>query len=835
MLKTLKIVLAAIVSVLGTLVGRVFGFLMMAGLFVGLLVGIYVFSLLDELPDIERANEIDLNVPLRIYTSDGLLIGEYGNERRIPVLIQDAPPILLDAIISAEDDSFYSHSGVDYKAILRAVVSNVKSGGRGQGASTITMQVARNFFLSNEKTYERKLKEVLVAFKLEKNLSKAQIFELYINKIFLGNRSYGFAAAAQTYYGRPLNELNLPQLTMLAGLPKAPSAYNPVRNQKRARQRRNYVLDRMHTLRLIDDFSHKIAKDAPITASLHLAELDMQAPYVSELARQYMVDHYGRDETYSKGYNVTLTVHSAYQRSARAAIRQGLLDYDSRHGYRGPAENVDLEKIELEADELSRATQVLRKYSSSAELRVALVTQVDEKSAQAALENGDDVSLQWDGLSWAQPYKTPDAMGAKPEDAASVLSVGDVIYIIKQPGEGEKEGGWRLSQLPEISAAMVTLNSKTGAILSMVGGFDYYLSKFNRAAMARQQLGSNIKPFIYSAALEQGLTPSSRVSGAPIVVDSGEEGVWRPENYSKKFFGPTRLRKALTLSLNLVSVRLLRAIGIDYTIDYLRGFGFEPSSLPKNLSLALGSASVTPLQVVSAYATLSNGGMKTRPYLIKGITDRDGNYISKIESSCDLCSVLDEDIRPFSNFTELELATPSISPEGNFLITDMMKSVITSGTGRKALALGREDLSGKTGTTNNYRDAWFSGFNPDVATSVWVGYDQPSYLGRRESGAGAALPIWVDHMREVLKDFPETATVLPPGITTAFISKQDAELTHADDPDGYWEYFRLGTQPGGSNKSAVIPAPLTNGSSLPQATVESETEPEIEVEAEDLF
>ncbi len=827
MLKTIKMVLAAIVSVLGGLFGRIFGFLMMAGLFVGLLVGIYVFGLLDELPDIEHANEIDLNVPLRIFTSDDLLIGEYGNERRIPVLIQDTPPILLDAITSAEDDSFYSHSGVDYRAIMRAVVSNYKSGGRGQGASTITMQVARNFFLSNEKTYERKLKEVLVAFKLEKNLSKSQILELYINKIFLGNRSYGFAAAAQTYYGRPLNELNLPQLTMLAGLPKAPSAYNPVRNEKRAKQRRNYVLDRMHTLKLIDDLSHKVAKEAPITASLHLAELDMQAPYVSELARQYMVDHYGREEVYTKGYNVTLTVKSAYQLSARKALRKGLLDYDLRHGYRGPTANVKLDEIELSGDELSKATQILRQYSSSGELKVALVEQLNDKSAIATLENGDSLTLEWEGIAWAQPFKTPDTMGQKPEDAAAVLAVGDVIHVIKQADDGDKKGGWRLSQIPEISGAMVTLNSKSGAILSMVGGFDYYLSKFNRAAMARRQLGSNIKPFIYSAGLEQGLTPSSLVSGAPIVVESGEEGVWRPENYSKKFFGPTRLRKALTLSLNLVSVRLLRAIGIDYTVEFLRGFGFEASTLPKNLSLALGSASVTPLQVVSAYATLSNGGTKTRPYLIKGITDRDGNYISKIESSCDLCSVLDKDTRPFSNLTDSELMTPSISPEGDFLITDMMKSVITSGTGRKALALGRKDLSGKTGTTNNYRDAWFSGFNPDVATSVWVGFDQPAYLGRRESGAGAALPVWVDHMREVLKDFPEAATAVPPGITTAFVSKKDGELTNAEDAEGYWEFYKIGTEPGGLSDE------VTAQGELP--VIPASNEAVTETDAEDLF
>jgi penicillin-binding protein 1A len=822
MLKSIKMVTTAVVSVVGGLIGRTFGFLVMTGLFAGLLVGIYVLSLMDDLPEIDRVNEIELNVPLRIFTSDGLLIGEYGNERRIPILIQDTPSILLDAIIAAEDDNFYSHSGVDYWAIMRAVVSNLKSGGRGQGASTITMQVARNFFLSNEKTYERKLKEVLVAFKLEKTLSKAQILELYINKIFLGNRSYGFAAAAQTYYGRPLNELNLPQLTMLAGLPKAPSAYNPIRNDKRAKQRRNYVLGRMHTLNLIDDLSHQVAKKAPITASLHLAELDMQAPYVSELARQYMVDHYGKEDTYAKGYNVTLTVNSVYQLSARKALRQGLLDYDSRHGYRGPAANVALESLELEDDELSKATQILRDYDSSSELKVALVGQVDERSAMVTLENDESIKLEWEGISWAQPYSTPDSMGIKPEKATSMLAVGDVIYVIPQ-----QDQSWRLSQMPEIAGAMVTLDTRSGAILSMVGGFDYYLSKFNRAAMARRQLGSNIKPFIYAAALEQGLTPASMVSGAPIVVENAEEGIWRPENYSKKFFGPTRLRKALTLSLNLVSVRLLRAIGIDYTTEFLRGFGFEASTLPDNLSLALGSASVTPLQVASAYATLSNRGMKTRPYLIQSISDRDGNYISKIESSCDICTVLDEDKRPFSNLSEADLATPSMSPEGNFLITDMMKSVITSGTGRKALVLGRTDLSGKTGTTNNYRDAWFSGFNPDVTTSVWVGFDQPSYLGRRESGAGAALPVWVNHMREVLKDFPESAVTAPAGITTAFISKDDGKLADSQNPDGFWEYFKIGTEPRRSGEAVV------RQGEVPVKSVSVETD--TDTEAEDLF
>ena len=791
-------VFKAIASVLGGLLGRTIAFLMMAGLFVGVLIGAYVLKLADDLPDIQYANEIDLNVPLRIFTSDGKLIGEFGNERRIPVLIQDTPSLLHDAIIAAEDDNFYSHSGVDYRAIVRAALSNLKSGGKGQGASTITMQVARNFFLSNEKTYERKIKEVLVAFKLEKKLSKDQILELYINKIFLGNRSYGFAAAAQTYYGRPLNDLNLPEISMLAGLPKAPSAYNPIRNPARAEIRRNYVIERMHALGLIDDLSHKTAQAAPITASLHLAELDIQAPYVSEIARQYMIDHYGLEDTYSKGYNVTLTVHSEYQQSARAALRQGLLDYDLRHGYRGVAAHVDLATIELGEDELSKATQVLRDYPSSGELKVGLVIKRGARTAEVALENDDRIELGWDGVAWAKAYKSPDVLGSSPDSVKSVLKTGDVIYVIQG-----KDGQWRLSQLPEISGALVSVNPKTGAILSMVGGFDYYLSKFNRAAQARRQLGSNIKPFIYAAALEQGLNPASMISGAPIVVENGAEGVWRPQNYSKKFFGPTRLRKALSLSLNLVSVRLLRAIGIDYSRDFLKGFGFESSTLPHNLSLALGTASVTPLQVVSAYATLANGGRKTRPFIIQGITDRDGNYISKEESACDICSVLDADKRPYANLTDEELAEPSISSASNFLITDMMKGVITEGTAKKALVLKRSDIAGKTGTTNEYRDAWFSGFTPKIAASVWVGFDQPSYLGRKEFGSAAALPVWIDHMRVLLKDFPEQAVSAPVGITTAYIDKHSGERSREGSDNGYWEYFKIGTEPRTSVGTAV--------------------------------
>ncbi len=799
MFKFLKLLFMAIGNAFGGILGRLFGFLITAGLLVGFLVSWYVLEQMEDLPNIEQAHEIELNVPLRVFTSDKKLIGEFGVERRIPVLIQDTPSILHDAIIAAEDDNFYKHSGVDYRAITRAVVSNVKSGGKGQGASTITMQVARNFFLSNDKTYQRKIKEVLLAFRLEKNLSKEQILELYINKIFLGHRSYGFAAAAHTYYGRDLIDLNLPELAMLAGLPKAPSAYNPLRNPKRALIRRNYVLDRMHVLGQIDDLSHEVASKAPITASLHIAKLDFQAPYVTELARQYMINHFGEGETYSNGYNVYLTVHSEYQKSAQTSLRNGLLAYDERHGYRGPILNFDLTKLELEKDELSKATQILRDFPSSQSSHSALVMGVEEKSATLRLADNTAVKLGWDGIKWARKFLSTNSVGADPTSAKQVLTVGDVVYILYDEYKPEEA---ILSQMPEVAGALTTLDPHSGAILAMVGGFDFYLSKFNRAVQAQRQLGSNIKPFIYAAALEEGLTPASLVSGAPIIVENGAEGIWRPENYSKKFFGPTRLSKALSLSLNLVSVRLLRAIGISPARNFLEGFGFNKEKLPDNLSLALGTASVTPLQVVSAYATLANGGFQKRPYLIESISDRDGNYIAKFESNCDVCSVLEPENQPFANLGDARPGGRAMSVESNYLIRNMMQRVITQGTGRRALVLNRSDLAGKTGTTNDYNDAWFSGFTPQVVTTVWVGYDQPAYLGRRESGAGAALPIWVEHMANVLKDFPEKPIPRPMNVTTAYIDKDSGGALPPDSPNGLWEVFKVGTQPIASSTAA---------------------------------
>ena len=782
------------------------GFVFAISMGVGL--AIYSASLLPTLPTVEEIKQIPLNIPLRIYSADEKLIAEYGNERRIAVSLDQAPPLLVDAILATEDDRFYHHTGVDFPGLVRAAISNIANKSKGQGASTITMQVARNFFLNPEKTYTRKLKEILLAFNIERTLTKDEILELYLNKIFLGHRSYGFAAAAQVYYGEKLGNLSVPQIAMLAGLPKAPSRDNPISNPEKAKHRRDYVLKRLHELGRIDGYSYENAQHAPITARRHSAGLDFQAPYVSEMARQILFDRFG-ERVYEKGLNVTLTINSEYQKKANQALRSGLLAYDVRHGFKGEIGKVDLPS--LGPTDIEQTDTILQAYPSSKELAPGIVTEVEEQSFVAVMQNLQQVTITWENIRWARKYNAPNSLGPELTAVAEVLEPGDVVYL-RQITDSE----WALSQLPEVSGALVSLDSHSGAILALTGGFDYYLSKFNRATQAKRQPGSNIKPFIYSAALDNGFTPSSLVSAAPIVIEDELEGIWRPQNYSKKFFGPTRLRKALSLSLNLVSVRLLRAIGIENTIDHLAKFGFDPDALPHSLSLALGSIAVTPLELASSFAVLANGGYAIQPYLIERITDADGTEILLPPENCEPCdseilindSVAVEqsdtdddstnagdDSEPLNASIELQGNELAISPQNAFLTQSILKQVILSGTGRRALALGRSDLAGKTGTTNDFRDAWFSGFNPDVNTTVFVGFDEPSHLGRRESGASAALPIWVDFMGRVLQDYPQKAEFIPENITTRFINKDSTEVTSVEDPDGYTEYFLIGTEP----------------------------------------
>ena len=767
-------------------------------------VAVYVATLLPGLPTIDEIRRVPLNIPLRIYSADGDLIGQYGNERRIPVSLDETPLLLIDAILVTEDDRFYHHSGVDFRGIARAVVSNLRSQSRAQGASTITMQVARNFFLTPERTYKRKLREILLAFNMERALTKDEILELYLNKIFLGHRSYGFAAASRVYYGVAMKNLSVPQVAMLAGLPKAPSRDNPITNSKRAAQRRAYVLKRMHEQGKIDALSYQTALAAPVTANRHMVEGESQAPFVAELVRRMMVDRFG-ERVYELGYEVEVTVNSDYQTHAEAALRAGLLAYDRRHGFRGAVGNIAPSELESKSP-----TELLRDYPSSRELIPAIVLDNSDRQLRAVTRTDKTIDIKWRYIQWARAYLTPNRTTSAPTSSDEVAAIGDVVYVARN-----QLGEWELAQMPEISGALVSMDPNSGAILALTGGFDYYLSKFNRATQARRQPGSNIKPFIYSAALDNGFTAGSLVSAMPIVIEDNLEGIWSPQNFGRKFYGPTRLREALSRSLNLVSVRLLRAIGIDATVNHLAKFGFDRDKLPRSFSLALGSLSVTPLDLAAGFAVFANGGKRVRPYLIARITDGEGNAI---ELSGDWCSDCENaHLLPRAN-PHVDEQDRVISAQNAFIVSDMLRQVILTGTGQRARALGRDDLAGKTGTTNDFRDAWFSGFNRDIVTTVFVGFDEPSNLGRRESGASAALPIWVEYMRDVLKKMPEQPFEPPANIVTQLINKTSGEPTVIGDPDAYVEYFIAGSQPeiplDNRDESVDQPPPENNAEGL---------------------
>ncbi len=762
-----------------------------------MLAAVTALVLTPTLPSLDHLTENHLKVPMRVYTQDGVLIAEFGEEKRIPVKINEVPDQLIKAILAAEDDSFYFHQGVDFTGIIRAALNNLRSGRTAEGASTITMQVARNYFLSPEKTFTRKIKEILLAFKIERELSKDQILELYLNKIFLGNRAYGFAAAAQLYYGKKLNELTLPEIAMLAGLPKAPSRDNPLTNPENASARRNYVLNRMRKLKFIDDDAFAEAQQTPVIASRHPLKFNIEAPYIAEMVRQYMVQTYN-EKTYGDGFNVYTTINAKDQLAADKALRKGLLAYERRHGYRGPVEH---ENITGEADK-GHLDEILKDYQVVGDLLPAIVLKVEEKFVQVFSQNGNTLAIDWPGLSWAQPYIDENTLGPAPKKAADILHVGDVIYI-----ENTKENEWALAQIPRVAGAIVSLRPSDGAILALSGGFDFYESSFNRIIQAERQPGSSLKPFVYSAALEKGFTAASLISGAPIVVeDANLEDEWRPEDYSRKFFGPTRLRKALTLSLNLVSVRLLRAIGPDFAIEHLARFGFDPKRLPRNLSLALGTASVTPLQMASGFAVFANGGYRVTPYFIARIEDSDHKVVEEAHPAvvCPQCPAAQTPMISTAGAGTETKAVPQpapqvISPENVYIMTSIMKDVVTVGTGQMAMELGRKDIAGKTGTTNEHRDAWFCGFNPDVVTTAWVGFDQPASLGTGEVGGRAALPIWVEYMRTALQGIPERPLVPPAGVVAATINRETGKLTDASDPEAMQEYFMEGTVPGQVN------------------------------------
>ncbi len=758
------------------------------------------FYLEPKLPEINVLKNVQLQVPLRVYSSDNKLLAEFGEMKREPVSYDEIPETLIQAFISAEDESFFSHPGVDYKGILRAVVNLIKTGKKGQGGSTITMQVARNFFLTRDKTYIRKLNEIFLSLKIEKELSKQEIMALYMNKIYLGHRSYGIAASAKTYYGKPLDELSLEQYAMIAGLPKAPSKYNPITNPKRATIRRNYVLSRMRQLNYITDEQYTNSIIIVDDAEIHTANIKVEAPYIAEMVRSQMVSQYGK-EAYTTGYNVYTTVSEKMQTAANKALRSALMSYEHRHGYKGVLKHYDLEA----STPILELVDLLSDFRPVGHLTPALVMSISEQTeetnqdkktkkkktvqhAQLLLHDGSTATLKWKHIKWAKKYINDRQVGHSPKKIEDVLTIGDAIYV-----EQLKNKDYALAQIPEAAAALVSLNPQNGAINALVGGFDYYHSKFNRVIQAKRQPGSNFKPFVYSAALNKGYTPATLINDAPVVFkDRYLEGFWRPDNYSGKFFGPTRLRKGLIKSRNLVSIRILRDIGINYAIDYAKRFGFLEDELPKNLSLALGSATLTPIQIARGYAIMANGGYDVSPWFIERIENPQHEVIFTQQHT----SVCSENY-PSEDCPEDEtLHAPRVAEADNmFLMTTIMRDVIRFGTGRKALKLGRKDLAGKTGTTNDQLDAWFSGFNRQVMATAWVGFDTPRSLGRVEFGGTAALPMWMDFMEVALEKVPEQALTPPENIITVKIDSETGLLATGNSKKTQYELFIDGTEP----------------------------------------
>jgi penicillin-binding protein 1A len=700
------------------------------------LAGLAAALIYPNLPPLEALTDYKPKLPLRIYTSDGALIGEFGEERRAFIAIENVPQYMKQAIIAAEDERFYSHGGVDTLGILRAAASNLMSGGAKEGASTITMQVARNFFLSNEKTFSRKLSEAMLAMKIEHNLSKDKILELYINQIYLGQRAYGFEAAARTYFGKPMRELSLAEFAMLAGLPKAPSRYNPVVNYPRAKSRQEYVLGRMRTLKFIDQATWQAAVKQKLVIHQARRQATLVADYASEMVRQTLFEKYG-ESIYSSGYKVVTTLKRAQQDAANKAVWMGVADYDMRHGYRGPEKQISLPADKAERD--AAIANALEDRSTVSDMQPAVIVSVNDTQIKAQLRDGTLAEISGNSLKWVANW----VAGKKGRQ----LVPGAVVRV--QAGSGKQP--WRLAQLPEVEAPLVALNPNDGAITALVGGFDFNRNKFNHVTQAWRQPGSSFKPFIYSSALEKGYTPASMIENMPLSLPADQTGseVWEPKNYDGSTGGPVRMRTALTKSLNLVSVRILQGVGPYYARDYIRRFGFDPARHPPYLTMALGAGSVTPLQLAAGYGVFANGGFKVTPYLIDKVYDKDGRLLMQ------------------ANPQKAGSSAPRvIDPRNAWLMTDMMQDVVRSGTAARAGQLGRSDLAGKTGTTNEARDTWFAGYNPDLVAIAWMGYDQPRSLGRRETGAQSALPIWINFMSAALKGVPQKGWPMPAGIST---------------------------------------------------------------------
>lgn len=790
----------------------------------GLVLAAFYLYLQPVLPAVERLRDIQLQTPLRVYSSDNKLIAEFGEKRRTPITIKQIPQRQIDAFLAAEDSRFYHHHGVDLKGLLRAAIELATTGSIQSGGSTITMQVAKNYFLSREQTFIRKFKQILLAIQIENELTKDQILELYLNKIYLGNRAYGLEAAAQVYYGKKDKDLSLPQMAMLAGLPKAPSAYNPLADAQRALIRRNWILQRMHHLGYISKQDYDKAVMTPLSASYHGPHTELQAPYVAEMARQYMVDHYG-DAAYTDGYKVTVTVKSQLQEEANKAMRDGLEAYTKRHGYLGPAAHWDIGKT----PDLGKLTQKLNNVNQVDNYLPAVVLGMDDKGADVLVQNLGRARMPFDTMKWASDYITQDRQGPAPKQPSDVVKVGDVVYVKAEnhensdgnqqaqaaqnaasPAQAGSNGqtptaqkplpNVELMQIPKVEGALVSLTPRTGALQALVGGFSFTESKYNRALLAKRQPGSNFKPFLYLAALEHGDTAATIINDAPIVFnDSKLETVWRPDNAGGHFNGPTRLRQALYQSRNLVSIRLLRSLGIDYVLNFVKKLGIDTSTLPDNLSLALGSGTLTPMNVAQGFAAIANGGYRVKPYFVEKVENGDGKVVYQAPAvvNCDneqQCDQVKKEIKD-THQDNVRVEPRVADAQSVYIMHSILQDVIRKGTGRRALALHRSDLCGKTGTTNDQRDAWFSGFNEDLTTSVWVGFDQPAPLGRGEYGAVAALPIWMQYMGAALKGTPPATMPQPPGIVTVRIDPKNGKRLAPGDTNGMFEIFRQGNVP----------------------------------------
>lgn len=770
-----------------------------------------------EIPDVASLRDVRLQVPLRVYSRDGQLIAQIGEQRRIPLDFGNYPPRVIQAFLAAEDDRFFEHSGVDYPGLLRAIAVNLSSGAKREGGGTITMQLARNMFLSPERSYRRKMVEIISAWRIEHAFSKEEILSLYLNKIFLGQRAYGVGAAAEVYFGKSVDELTLAETALLAGLPRAPSRENPVTNPQLAKQRRAYVLRRMHELNYITAEERDAAGEAPVESRIHGSVIELDAPYVAEMVRLELEQRFG-PAIYTDNYTVYTTVDSRLQRAAERAARLALLEYDSRHGYRGVAGRIDLQKY---TDEKSWS-KALAGFRTVGGLQPAVITALTAQSATAFTRRQGRIDIPLANMHWARPALADGSVGKAPATPSELLHPGDVIYTAQQTN-----GSWRLLQVPNAQSAFVALDPHDGAINALVGGFDYGASNFNRVVQAKRQPGSSFKPFLYSAALDHGLTPASMLNDAPMVVDSGtDEESWKPQNSTRSFMGMLRMREALVRSRNLVSIRIISLLGTEFTTQYIGKFGFTSEQLPQNLSLALGATQVSPLEMARGYAVFANGGRLVDPYILERVYGADATlvYQAAPRIACEDCEQTDTITAETATATvrttqsaaanddvgvdatqaagsdmatspvattapsTLNLAPQVISPANAFVMTDMMKDVIRRGTATRALALKRRDIAGKTGTTNDRRDAWFLGFAPNLVGAAWVGFDQERSLGDSEEGGRTALPIWVYFMTEAMRGVPEQSSTQPPGVVSMRIDP-DSGRAVAGGSRGLFEYF----------------------------------------------